>query len=179
MSGSNAFGPESLMGPLTDPATGQTYYYQPGAAPTGFPNVTGIVTGDLGSQTITPTGPTPFGFTTTNPPNSFPSNQGTAGWFWNSQTGQFQFDSGVPGTAPTNTAPNAQGQQVPGLGGVVNPTVQTISNAASSSITALEELAIRAMMVLVGIVLLGGGIYVAGQKAIAARTIPQLGRAPL
>lgn len=49
----------------------------------------------------------------------------------------------------------------------------------SGTLSIIEELAIRIMLVLVGLVLLGSGFYVAGSRGARAVTVRQLGRAVL
>jgi len=61
-----------------------------------------------------------------------------------------------------------------------NPLSGALAGApagGTTQISWLEELAIRGMMVLIGIVLIAGGIYMAGRRASSARTVGQLARA--
>lgn len=102
-------------------------------------------------------------------PDTTPPSAVTPGWFYDWNQGKFVYQN-ADGTV-SDTAPNAQGQQVPGLGGILNPPAQAVGGAVGAianvipSINWIEELAIRAMLVIVGLVLIFGGFYVAGSRS--------------
>jgi hypothetical protein len=147
--------------------------YGPGGSASGSDGSgNGILPGDVGiaaetfapaanSSTSAPSSSTGFGpslpggYTTANP------GAGT-GWFYNSQTGQFEYAPGN-GAAPTTTAPNSSGQQVPGLGGVLNPMGTAVANAIPK-LSWIEEIAIRLAMVFAGMVLIFAGYHVAAAR---------------
>jgi hypothetical protein len=129
----------------------------PGAEAGGVPGAPAAPPPPAAPATTGGFGPAiPGGYTTDNPPS-------TPGWFYNSQTGQFEYSPGG-GAAPTTTAPDSSGNQVPGLGAPLNSAGTAISNAIPK-LSWIEEIAIRLAMVFVGIVLIFAGFYVAGKRA--------------
>jgi hypothetical protein len=132
---------------------------------------------DAGSGAIQSVTVTPQGVT-----GAFPAYSGggysysnlppASGWFYNSQAGSLQYSNGdgtvSAGPGQAAITPGGSTAQTPGAG----PNLGTLLNAPIGAVRALanapnfiEELAIRAMMVIVGLVFVFGGFYVAGQRS--------------
>lgn len=149
------------FGPIVLPNPGGSYINAP------ITNIPPSLDGPIQYQTITPGG-------TVSPTYIDPSAPlGTSGNPFPDPAGMYNGGPTPPDPAIMTPGTALQPGQTTGT-----PVITQIGNALPS-LTQLEELAIRALLVLVGIVLVAGGFYLSGARGVKAVTIRQLVKAPL
>jgi len=135
--------------------------------------------GDVPYQTITPgNSGDPSGYPTGPPAIGTP---GATIYDPNQFLPGYQQPGGQPGAGPQY--PSNVGSGLPAqVGGDIGAIPGQIGAGIMSmlpKLTQIEELAIRALLVLIGLVLVAAGFYLAGQRGVKAVTIRQLGQAAL